>query len=343
MPPFKPGENVAAVTLTATEDRAPRIAAIDALRGLAIGGMIVYHFSWDLSSFGFIAVDVIADPGWKAFARIIAGTFVGLVGVSLVLATRKGLHWQPYFRRLAIIVGAALLVTLGTWYYFPNAFVFFGILHLIAFASVAALPFLRLPTVVVLAAAVAVFALPFFFTHELFQNPLLWWVGFTPRPPATVDYVPVFPWFALTLFGIVAGRLLLRYGPGSPFARWNPSGFVGRLAVLAGRWSLLIYLVHQLILIGILSAVATLLAPDPGAEAATFSKECVTSCRATGRAPPVCEVYCNCVLAGMQEAGILSTALGGRMSPEENDRWLTLVKQCRPKDEPSATPEASSN
>ena len=323
------------MSLTATEDRAPRIAAIDALRGLAIAAMVVYHFSWDLSSFGFIAVDVIADPGWKAFARIIAGTFVGLVGVSLVLATRNGLRLQRYLRRLAIIVGAALLVTLGTWYYFPNAFVFFGILHLIAFASVAALPFLRLPTVVVLLAAVIIFALPFFFTHELFQNPLLWWVGFTPQPPATVDYVPVFPWFALTLLGIVAGRLLLRYGSDSWFARWIPKDFFGRLAVFAGRWSLLIYLVHQLILIGLLSAIAPLLAPDPRAEAATFTNECVTSCRAAGREPPVCEVYCNCVLAGMQEADILSTALTGRMSAEENNRWISLINQCRPKDAPS--------
>ncbi len=326
------------MSLTAIEERAPRIAAIDALRGLAIAAMIVYHFSWDLSSFGFIAVDVIADPGWKAFARTIAGTFVGLVGVSLVLATRKGLHRQRYLRRLAVVVGAALLVTLGTWYYFPNAFVFFGILHLIAFASVAALPFLRLPTAVVFLAATVIFALPFFFTHELFQNPLLWWVGFTPQPPATVDYVPVFPWFALTLFGIVAGRLLLGYGSDSRFARWVPGGFLGRLAVFAGRWSLLIYLVHQLILIGLLSAIAPLLAPDPRAEAATFTNECVTSCRAAGRAPPVCELYCACVLAGMQEADILSKALAGRMSPEENDRWLNMVKECRPTDDAPSTP-----
>jgi uncharacterized membrane protein len=331
------------VSLTASEDRGPRLAAIDAVRGLAIAAMIVYHFSWDLSSFGFIAVDVIADPGWKAFARIIAGTFVGLVGVSLVLAARKGLHWQPFLRRLAIIVGAAALVTLGTWYYFPNAFVFFGILHLIAFASVAALPFLRLPTLVVLLAAVVIFTLPFFFTHELFQNPLLWWIGFTPQPPATVDYVPVFPWFALTLFGIVAGRLFLHHGSDTPFARWIPKGFLGRLAVLAGRWSLLIYLVHQLILIGLLSLIAPLLAPDPRAEAATFTNECVTSCRAAGREPPVCEVFCNCVLTGMQDAGILSIALTGRMSPEQNDRWLNMVKECRPNDDAPSTPIPPSN
>jgi uncharacterized membrane protein len=320
MSPFEPGENVAAVGLTATEDRGPRIAAIDALRGLAIAAMIVYHFSWDLSTFGFIAVDVIADPGWKAFARTIAGTFVGLVGVSLVLATRKGLRLRPYLRRLAIIVGAALLVTLGTWYYFPDAFVFFGILHLIAFASVAALPFLKLPTAIVLVAAVVVFALPFFFTHEVFQQPLLWWVGFTPQPPATVDYVPVFPWFGLTLFGIVAGRLLLSYGQDSFFARWGPSGFLGRLAVLAGRWSLYIYLVHQPILIGLLWLVATYAVPaDPRQD---FLASCTTECRTGG------EATCSCTLNAMTEAGLPISANVDRLSVAERDRWMTLVRQC---------------
>jgi hypothetical protein len=103
-------------TIAKTEIRARRIAAVDALRGVAIAAMVVYHFSWDLSYFGFVSVNVAADPGWKAFARTIAGTFVTLVGVSLVLATRQGFHLRPYLRRLAVIVGAALLVTIGTWY-----------------------------------------------------------------------------------------------------------------------------------------------------------------------------------------------------------------------------------
>jgi uncharacterized membrane protein len=260
-----------------------------------------------------------------------------------VLATRNGLRRRPYLRRLAVIIGAALLVTVGTSFIFPEAYVFFGILHLIAFASVAALPFLRLPTPIVLLAAIVIFVLPFVFTHEVFDNPFLWWVGLTPRPPATVDYVPVFPWFALTLFGIVAGRLLLRYGSDNPFARWSPRGFSGRLAVAAGRWSLLIYLVHQLILIGLLTVVARFIPPDSKAEAATFTTECVTSCRAAGREPPVCEIYCNCVLTGMQDAGLLSNALTGRMSAEENNQWLSLINQCRPTNEEPAPPAVPPN
>ncbi len=325
------------MSVVAAEDRGPRVVALDAARGVALLAMAIYHFSWDLSNYGLFAVDVIADPGWKAFARTIAGTFIFLVGVSLVLATRRGLDRRAFLRRLAIVVGAALLVTVATAYMFPDAYVFFGILHLIAFASVAALPFLRMPLVVVLVVAVAIFMLPFFFSHEIFAWWPLWWVGLSPGPPTTsVDYVPVFPWFAMTLFGIVAGRLFLQYGAASAVARWRPGNRLGRLAVLAGRWSLLVYLVHQPLLIGIVSTAAAFFPPDPQVQAETFRADCVTNCRTGGRDAPFCEAACSCVLQGLQERDMLSTALPGRMSAADNEEWIRLVRACVPQDDQPA-------
>ena len=319
------------MTLTTTDDRGPRIVAVDALRGLAIGAMILYHFAWDLSYFGFTSVDVAGDLWWTAFARVIASTFVGLVGVSLALATRHGLRRRSYLWRLALIIGAALLVTFGTWWALPQSFVFFGILHLIAFASLAALPFLLLPSPILLLIGIAIFSLPIFFTHEIFNYPLLWWIGLSAGAPIeTIDYVPVFPWFAMTLFGIVAGRLLIGAPRDNWFVGWLPSGIFGRLVVLAGRWSLVIYLVHQLLLFGLLSLVVRLLPIDPAIQAENFASTCVTACRAAARAPQVCENSCSCVLTGLQDAGLLSAAHSGRMSAEENNRRLTLVKQCLP-------------
>lgn len=252
---------LATLTLTASEKQGTRIVALDALRGIAILAMIVYHFAWDLSDFRLISVNVSDDLAWTAFARVIAGTFVALVGVGLVLATQRGFRPRPFLRRLSIIISASMLVTIGTWWFLPQSFVFFGILHLIAFASVAALPFLYLPIPIVLVVGAAIFALPFFFDHEIFANSLLWWIGLTDGSLIdTIDYVPVFPWFAMTLFGIVAGRLLVGSARDNWLAGWVPSGFFGRMAILAGRWSLLIYLTHQLILVGLLSLVVRLIA-----------------------------------------------------------------------------------
>src|SRR5690606_29598688 len=69
--------------------RGPRLAVVDVARGVAILAMIVYHAAFDLSANRLIAVDVIASLPWKVFARSIAGTFLLVVGVSLVLATRN--------------------------------------------------------------------------------------------------------------------------------------------------------------------------------------------------------------------------------------------------------------
>src|SRR5687767_1474691 len=99
---------------------AARLAWIDAARGIAIVAMAVYHFSWDLRFFGFIAADVAADPGWRAFARLIAGTFLALVGVSLVLSTRHGFDPRRFLRRLGIIAAAAMAITVVTRFVFPE-------------------------------------------------------------------------------------------------------------------------------------------------------------------------------------------------------------------------------
>jgi uncharacterized membrane protein len=220
--------------------------------------MVVYHFSWDLSAYGFIAIDVVDDPGWKAFARGIAGTFLLLVGFNLVLATKDGFRARPYFRRLAIIVAAAAAVTMGTYFFAPDEFVYFGILHEIALASILALPFLWAPLWLTAVAAVVVLIAPDLLASPFFDWPPLLWLGLGVSPIPSVDYVPVFPWFGVVLAGIVGGKLFLASSAPARLAAWQPHGGFWRVVIFAGRWSLLIYLLHQLILVGALWLVANL-------------------------------------------------------------------------------------
>ena len=58
--------------------------------------MFVFHFTWDLGHFGFITLQAGLDPGWRLFSRLIAGSFLVLVGIGLVLSARGGLRPGPY-------------------------------------------------------------------------------------------------------------------------------------------------------------------------------------------------------------------------------------------------------
>jgi uncharacterized membrane protein len=312
------------------ESRSARIAAIDVVRGVAIIAMVVYHAAFDLSLRRLVSFNAATDLGWVILARVTAGTFLLLVGVSLVLATRNGLQPGPFLRRLTLIVVAAILVTVATWYDNPDTLVFFGILHQIALASVLALPFLRLPSWLTAAAAVAVFAVFFYYRSPVFDWPPLWWVGLGEHEPVTVDYVPVFPWFAIVLAGVVVGREVVLPLLGTPLARWQPSGWLGNALVWAGRWSLLIYLIHQPLLYGILWIASPFLTPNPAALRVEFSNECIAACRQQQRDETTCAAFCGCMYTNLNGTDLMNAASVARMTAEQRERWNTILGACRP-------------
>jgi uncharacterized membrane protein len=139
-----------------TVAKTARDQRIDVARGVAVIAMVAYHFTWDLAAFGFIDPSSATTPGFRRAGAAIASAFLMLSGVALVLA-RRAAHDDAAFRakflrRFGVIVVAAALVSLGTWFAMGERFVRFGILHCIAASSVIALPFLRLPALAALVA-----------------------------------------------------------------------------------------------------------------------------------------------------------------------------------------------
>ncbi|WP_022703165.1 heparan-alpha-glucosaminide N-acetyltransferase, partial [Pseudorhodobacter ferrugineus] len=230
-----------------TQYTLPRILWLDIARSLAVLGMVIYHFTFDLAMFGFIAPYVPVSGFWAVFARAVAGSFLLLAGFSLVLMHGQRIAWPRFWRRLAIVVGAALLITLTTWVVMPTQFIFFGILHSIALCSLLGLAFLRLPWAVTLLVAVVFLVVPQVYRDVAFNTPVLLWVGLAPDFPPTMDYEPVFPWFGAFLLGVVFARVMLARGA---LPQVVPSALLSRLT-WPGRHSLVIYLVHQPVLIGL--------------------------------------------------------------------------------------------
>jgi uncharacterized membrane protein len=288
-----------------TPAKPPRIALVDMARGLALLGVIFYHFCWDLRYFEFIAVDISFSPGWFYFARSLLASFLFLAGVSLVLAHGQGVRWRAFWRRWGVLVAAALTVTAGTRYLFPDAFVYFGVLHAIALFSLMALPFVFVPFWVSLVLGVVWIAIPLFYAADFF-NVWYWsWIGFWTYPPLTQDLVPIFPGFGFTLLGVGLMQLALRNGLAARMAKVSGTGRLGRSLSFLGRWSLIIYLVHQPIMLGALTPIADYVQRQTPAErAAEFSGGCFASCLDVRGNATQCRAYCACALEQVEQGDL---------------------------------------
>ena len=91
-----------------------------------------------------------------------------------------------------------------------------------------------------------------------FDAPGRRWIGLMTHKPPTEDYVPLLPWFGVVLLGLFAGPRIIGFARRTAGVL-NRHGLVRGLA-LAGRHSLIIYLLHQPLLIGTLFLYVKLVA-----------------------------------------------------------------------------------
>lgn len=235
-----------------------RLVAVDVVRGVAIAGVVVFHLVWDLDLNGMIPAGIADHWAWLLFGRVLAGTFMVLVGVGLVLSHGRHTRWRPFFRRVSMIAAAAILISAVTWYVFPLSFVYFGILQAILVASLLGIFLLRLPLVLVVGIGVMMVALPQVLKFSGADERWLAWIGLSERVPPSVDFVPVFPWVGLSVLGIAAARLALSFAVDHWLRARNPTGSGSRAIALLGRHSLLIYLVHQPVLLGAVMTISAI-------------------------------------------------------------------------------------
>lgn len=213
--------------------------------------MIAYHFAFDLNYFGLVQFDFNTDPFWLSARALILSLFLGLVGVSLQIFYARGFSGKSYGKRLGLIAGSAALVSYASYLMFPQTFIFFGVLHFIAAASVVALLFVRFHVLNLLLGSVVILA-GLWFKHPFFDQPWAQWIGLMTYKPLTEDYVPFFPWFGVVLIGLFLGSLVTQSPRLKLFLSAGHEKALGRLLSAAGRHSLIIYLVHQPILIALI-------------------------------------------------------------------------------------------
>jgi len=287
--------------------------------------MATYHFSWDLEFFGYLAPGTSTQGFLRIYARLIASSFLFLAGFSLVLAHYPRIRFAPFLRRLGVIVAAAAVISVATYWFTPGSWIFFGILHAIAVSSLIGLAFVRVPPLLTLGVAAIAIVLPALLRSPSFDAPWFWFLGLSETLPRSNDYVPLLPWIGALLAGIAVARFMVdrqklgvldRLPAGPRWLRWG------------GRHSLTVYLLHQPILIAGLY-LASFVVPPPAVDpVAQYTGSCEASCLEQGNEAGLCQRFCACTLERLQAENLFEPLQSGAILPDQDQRIQTLADDC---------------
>jgi len=337
----------------------PRFDAVDVARGLALIAMAAYHFTWDLAFYGVVERSTPFTPPMRLASHAIGAAFLALAGLSLALAHGRGLRPRPFAIRLTKIAAASVAVTAASYFIAPTALIGFGILHCIGAASLLTLPLLmatfppplrgrvreqgflspRQPSplkregvspaaprktsaLAALAGGVLLVAAPFIWSSPAFNQPWLVWLGLGTEPPSTLDWRPLMPWGGVLWIGLGLGLL------NPPLPAWTARAAPSRALVFAGRHSLAIYLIHQPILIGLLSSALFLTGANDRLASEAYVKACRPACVEAGGEIAACEHACACVARDAKSAGLASRLSASQVADAERKRLGAIVEAC---------------
>ncbi|MBP8172788.1 MAG: DUF1624 domain-containing protein [Aeromonadaceae bacterium] len=231
---------------------AVRLPWLDQARGIAILAMMAFHTCFDLTYWQLASFNMLADGRWIWTRNLIVTLFLAIMGINLVLGQGQGR--RHFWRRLARIGAAALLISVVTWFMFGERFIYFGVLHFVVVATLLASllrHWLSKPWLWVALGLLCLLA-GLYPGLEAMDPRYLNWIGLTTHKPPTEDYVPLLPWLGVVLLGMALGTRLAS----TPVTPPLPTSRPGKGLAWMGRHSLLIYLLHQPLLMGLLGLLA---------------------------------------------------------------------------------------
>jgi len=229
-----------------------RFWELDSLRAIAIAMMVVFHTLFLLNGSRIYSVNVYSGFWWW-FARITAGIFIFIVGISLTISSSKSPQIRRFLLRGIKVFALGLGITLVTWITLQDKYVLFGILHLIGIVIIIGYFCVRF-RLLNLALGIGCIAAGIYLHNLRFSFGWLLWLGLLPEGYFPADYFPLLPWLGIALLGIFFGKMLYPNGN----RRFNVREFhspITKPLCFMGRHSLIIYLIQWPIVMGILLAL----------------------------------------------------------------------------------------
>lgn len=231
----------------------------DALRGLSLISMIIYHAMWDLVYIFGVSADWYRSEVAFVWQQSICWTFIILSGFCWHFGRNK-------LKRGIIVLAGAIIINAVTVLFMPENAIRYGVLSLIAAGTLILIPLdkllRRLSPYIGLILSVGLFfitrnvpsgylgfgsldmaELP----YSLYTSGLTAWLGFPDADFSSTDYFPIIPWLFLYLCGYFLYYIFRRLSLLKHLSAFSipPLEFLG-------RHSLIIYMLHQPVIYGVL-------------------------------------------------------------------------------------------
>lgn len=242
-----------------------RLQLLDTIRGITIISMIIYHACWDLVYFGlWITEEQLYSRSGYIWQQSICYTFILLSGFCFSFG-------KKHIKRGLLALGGGILITIITLIVLPDERDVFGVLWLIGSSIlvmtlldkiqinsvkayligfiISLLCFILLRNVnqgFIGFEGINLFELP----SKLYSGYAMTFLGFKDPEFFSSDYFSFLPWFFLFTTGYYLNKLLINKLKDKAFMQISikPLSFIG-------RHSLFIYMIHQVVIYGLLSVI----------------------------------------------------------------------------------------
>ena len=250
-------ETADATEIAREDETGSRVGVFDLVRGFSVVSMVLFHLCYDLKFIVGLPLDWFAPPLQDVWRCSISWTFLFVAGCMCPLS-------RSNLRRALQYGAVALAIWIVTTIAAVDIPISFGIIYCMAACTFVAWALGRLHALPHgVAAALALLAV-FLLTQglsdgylgvdglrlelpaALYASPWLSWLGMPGPNFSSGDYYPLLPYLFVYLAGAAMG------------SRWAESGYPGWAKSaclvplnLVGRHALLVYILHQPIILGV--------------------------------------------------------------------------------------------
>ena len=189
-----------------------RIIIIDFIRGIAILLMIIQHVFLSLNIFNNYDFNVMSGI-LGIISSISRNLFIILFGVSLLLSYKndKNNFYKKQFKRLIILIGSSLIVTILSYFVDNNNYIHFGILHFMSI-SLFIILFIIYNKYLIYTSFILSYLSSFMqncidcFDYNELSKLIMNIIGIFPYYKSSFDHFTLKQWLYKIIFGIIIGK-----------------------------------------------------------------------------------------------------------------------------------------